>query len=160
MSIETGEERGAAQTARGGIPADTFANRLILARAFAGHLSIRDAAEMCRIGRGAWTNWEKGARPIDMLGTVEIISEKLGVDADWLLNGGPLSGGRRTRWALDRHDRRNGESVVTAPYLAAPESTSDRRGSLSRGRPPGRPDVNRRPSEPRRPTRLSPPIAA
>lgn len=86
------------------VPADTFANRLLLARAFAGHLSIREAAERCGIGRGAWTNWEKGAKPDDRHEVVEIISAELGVDEDWLLNGGPLADGteRRSRWARDR----------------------------------------------------------
>lgn len=152
MSIEIGEERGAAQTAPGGIPADTFANRLILARAHAGHLSIDAAAKLCGLGRGAWTNWEKGARPMDMLGTVEIISEKLGVDADWLLNGGGLAGTRRTRWALDRRGRSDATVTEANP--------NPDKGSLTRGRPPGRADRSVRPGGVRRPARLTPPIAA
>lgn len=43
-----------------GIPVDSIANRLILARHLAGHLSIREAAARCSIGRGAWQNWERG----------------------------------------------------------------------------------------------------
>lgn len=89
------------------IPADTFAHRLMLARAHAGHLSIRDAATMCGFGRGAWTNWEKGSQPVDMLYAVEVISEKLNVDPDWLLNGGQLREedqprDRRIRWSTVR----------------------------------------------------------
>lgn len=86
--MTTEPQQSAAQ--RGGIPADSFANRLMLARAYAGHLSIRDAAEMCGLGRGAWTNWEKGAKPVDLIEIVEVIAEKLGVDFDWLLFGGEL----------------------------------------------------------------------
>jgi transcriptional regulator with XRE-family HTH domain len=76
---------------QGGIPADSFANRLMLARAFAGHLSIRDAAELCDLGRGAWTNWEKGAKPADIIDIATVVAEKLRVDFDWLLFGGELS---------------------------------------------------------------------
>lgn len=87
-------------TQRGGIPADSFANRLMLARAYAGHLSIREAADLCGIGRGAWTNWEKGARPADIIEITAVIADKLSVDRNWLLFGGQLGpadprGGRR-----------------------------------------------------------------
>lgn len=88
MAMTTEPQQSAAQ--RGGIPADSFANRLMLARAYAGHLSIRDAAELCGLGRGAWTNWEKGAKPGDKIEIAEVVAEKLGVDFDWLLFGGAL----------------------------------------------------------------------
>jgi hypothetical protein len=107
MTVTTGEARSATADDRKGIPADTFANRLMLARAYAGHLSIREAAERCkghgiRMGHGAWAAWEKGAMPFDKLAVVEIVSEQLGVDADWLLNGGPLvQQKRRARWRRD-----------------------------------------------------------
>jgi transcriptional regulator with XRE-family HTH domain len=70
---------------------DSFGNRLKLTRAHAGHLSIREAADRCDIGRGAWTNWEKGARPSDIIEVTEVIAAKLGVDRDWLLFGGSLT---------------------------------------------------------------------
>lgn len=73
------------------IPVDSFGNRLMLARAHAGHISIREAADLCEIGRGAWTNWEKGARPVDIIDVADVIADKLGVDRDWLLFGGGLS---------------------------------------------------------------------
>src|SRR2546421_6139646 len=98
MTTNTGDGRerefAAEGAPRGGIPADTFANRLILARAYAGHLSQREAADLCGLGRGAWTNWERGARCRDLLDVVGKVSEKLGVDHDWLLFGGPLASGR------------------------------------------------------------------
>lgn len=96
MTIEPQES---ADTRRGGIPTDSFANRLMLARAFAGHLSIREAADLCGIGRGAWTNWEKGARPADIIDVATEVADKLGVDRDWLLFGGNLSqeGGKTPR---------------------------------------------------------------
>lgn len=79
---------------RGRIPADTLANRLMLARALAGHLSIREAADLCGLGRGAWTKWERGTRPSDVLEIVPLIAEKLEVDEQWLMWGGPLEGPR------------------------------------------------------------------
>jgi transcriptional regulator with XRE-family HTH domain len=93
-----GEERerelDAPQEPKGRIPADTLANRLMLARALAGHISIREAADVCGLGRGAWTNWERGSRPVDILEIVPIIAEKLDVDEQWLMWGGPLEGPR------------------------------------------------------------------
>jgi transcriptional regulator with XRE-family HTH domain len=70
---------------------DSFGNRLKLARAHAGHLSIREAADRCDIGRGAWTNWERGARPADIIEVAAVVACRLGVDRDWLLFGGPLT---------------------------------------------------------------------
>lgn len=89
-------------TERGSIPVDSFGNRLMLARAHAGHISIREAADLCNLGRGAWTNWEKGARPADIIEISAIVADKLGVDRDWLLFGGRLGEaeprtGRRVR---------------------------------------------------------------
>lgn len=94
----TGEGPATTSQARS-VPADSFGNRLMLARAHAGHvvyslgriLSIREAADLCGLGRGAWTNWERGARPIGESDIVRIVSEKLGVDPDWLRDGGPLA---------------------------------------------------------------------
>jgi len=76
---------------RSAIPADSFANRLMLARAHADHLSIREAAELCELGRGAWTNWEKGTLPGDIIEVATIVAEKLKVDREWLLFGGQLA---------------------------------------------------------------------
>lgn len=87
MSIEPDQSQA---TGRGSIPVDSFGNRLMLARAHAGHLSIREAADLCDIGRGAWTNWEKGARPADIIEVAAVVADKLGVDRDWLLFGGNL----------------------------------------------------------------------
>lgn len=83
---------------RGRIPADTLPNRLMLARRLAG-LSIRDAADLCGLGRGAWTKWENGSRPLDLLEITGIIAEKLDIDLEWLRFGGALvpSRGRPTK---------------------------------------------------------------
>jgi transcriptional regulator with XRE-family HTH domain len=71
------------------IPTDSIANRLILARALAGHMSIREAALLCNIGRGAWQNWERGYST-PRINDVRAIAEGLGVDLTWLAQGGPL----------------------------------------------------------------------
>ena len=71
------------------IPVDTVANRLLLARAMAGHLSIREAALKCNLGRGAWQNWERGVSA-PPLAAIERIADTLGVDRVWLTWGGPL----------------------------------------------------------------------
>ena len=105
---------------RGAIPADSFAARLMLARMHAGHLSIRDAAEKCALGRGAWTNWEKGALPGDIIGVATVIAEKLDIDRDWLLFGGSLSQ-EEARTAVQRGARDTKRGFSPVSRLAAPE---------------------------------------
>lgn len=78
------------QTHERDVPLDTFGNRLMLARAHAGHISISRAAELTGLGRGAWQNWERGTPPSNMAAVVEIIATSLNVDRDWLMWGGPL----------------------------------------------------------------------
>ena len=116
---------------RTGIPADTFANRLLLSRAYAGHLSIREAAERCGLGRGAWQNWEKGTRPDDYDGLVELIAETLGVSREWLRSGGELAQSstqaRPARWARHRRvevtvtQRQSRQAYVGHGYNARPD---------------------------------------
>jgi DNA-binding XRE family transcriptional regulator len=116
---------------------DTFGMRLMLARAYAGHISIRDAADLCGLGRGAWTNWEKEAKPSDKWETCEIISEKLGVDFEWLFHGGPLTPEPRRR--RDRHGRGEGGQpggrAVTSAYPGLAVRPSH--GPLITGQKPG-----------------------
>lgn len=73
-------------------PADTFSNRLLLARALAGHLSIREAADLTGLNREAWRDWERGRRPRDILDVCRRVADAMEVDHDWLLFGGPLAG--------------------------------------------------------------------
>lgn len=73
------------------VPEDSYAHRLMLARAHAGHLSIREAAEKCGLNYASWANWERGTRSRTMVEDAEAISEGLGIDRDWLLHGGPLT---------------------------------------------------------------------
>lgn len=79
------------------VPEDSYANRLILARAHAGHLSQREAAERCGLNDANWTNWERGIRSRTMVEDAEAIAEGLGVDLHWLLHGGPLTRPGRRR---------------------------------------------------------------
>lgn len=125
----------------GGIPADTLGNRLMLARAYAGHLSIREAADRCGLGRGAWTNWERGARPADVREVVTRVADVLGVDRDWLMWGG----------ALVRPDGANATKLATSQEPAAKTESDDARPdristhNLSEYDRPNRRDPIRRP---------------
>lgn len=100
MSTPTGEEHGAANPEptespkrRGRVPADSFPNRLVLARRLAG-LTIREAAAQAGVNYGSWSNWENGKRPVDILDTANRISEALDIDHEWLLFGGALAPAR------------------------------------------------------------------
>lgn len=79
----------APQTARQLIPADSLANRLILIRRELG-LSQREAALRCGVGFGSWQSWENGSAPRNALRDLVWVAERLGVDRDWLMFGGPL----------------------------------------------------------------------
>lgn len=144
---------GAARTT--GIPADTFANRLMLARAQAGHISIREAAELCGVGRGAWTNWEKGARPESYEDLTDLIAERLGCDRDWLRHGGSLRPvddrpARAPRWRRTHSPSPWKTSAADRPMPARPID----------GRAPGHPVSRRPPPGPGRTSRVQHPPAA
>lgn len=146
------EERETANAAArrvGRVPADTFSNRLLLARAMAGHISIREAALMTGLNRGSWEGWERGRRPRDILDAAQRIASVLDVDEHWLLFGGPLAGPRGV--PTKRPPGINGRYQPTA-------------GRPRDGRPNGRPGADRSPQpqrpEQRRPHRISRPQAA
>lgn len=144
-------------TQRGAIPADSFAARLMLARMHAGHLSIRDAAEKCALGRGAWTNWEKGALPGDIIGVATLIAEKLGIDRDWLLFGGSLSAERQRVTGRASADPKRVSGPVSR--LAAPAVPA--RHPRPAHRPTGRTSpAERRPQTVRSPGHTMPTSAA
>jgi transcriptional regulator with XRE-family HTH domain len=79
----------AVQTARKLVPADSLANRLILIRREL-NLSQRDAAQRCGVGFGSWQSWENGSAPRNALRDLVWVAERLDVDRDWLMFGGPL----------------------------------------------------------------------
>jgi|SRR5690242_599662 len=128
---------GADGAPKGAIPADTFAARLMLARMHAGHLSIREAADLCGIGRGAWTNWEKGARPVDRLEICRDIADKLEINYEWLLFGGPLTGPRGV--PTSRKTKGGSGDTVPYPHLARRPSPTHPNGRPRTGAPPGAP---------------------
>lgn len=137
-------------TARQGrIPADTFSNRLVLARRLAG-LTIREAAAQTGLNYGSWSNWENGMRPLDAVGVCTAIAEALDIDFNWLLLGGPLAGPRGL--PTKRPPGLNMRYPATA-------------GRTRDTRPNGRPTEGQRPGAPphpeqRRPVRISRPSAA
>lgn len=127
------------------IPTDTFAHRLVLVRAYR-NLTVKEAAAKTGLGYGSWSNWERGAKPRDLLEAVEAISEGLGIDPVWLLNGGalPRAGARRIRWGVDSHERReDGKPPFRQASTNLPERPVDNR---PKGRPTNGPATGKRPS--------------
>jgi transcriptional regulator with XRE-family HTH domain len=147
MTIDAAAQTTAASHGR--IPADTFATRLMLARAQAGHISIREAADLCGIGRGAWTNWEKGAQPESYEDLTDLIAERLNCDRDWLRHGGALrpaeaTEGRKPRWRRVASPSTCKPSKADRPMPARPIE----------GRASSRPADRRPPSGPGRTSRV------
>lgn len=139
------DERELAEGQRQGrIPADTLPNRLMLARKLAG-LSIREAAELCEVGRGAWTNWENGARPLDFLEITGVIAERLDIDVDWLRFGGALAGpkGREVRSLTKRpvNDTLRYSTSSVRPMSTRPRQGRPNTRGDAKAPPLGRPVV-------------------
>jgi transcriptional regulator with XRE-family HTH domain len=138
------------------VPADTFANRLLLARRMNG-LTIKQAAALIADGdesdvASSWSNWENGRRPRDAPETIRLIAAALDVDQEWLMFGGPLSPSAPPR----RVPKRSADTRT--PYVR-------RAGRPTDTRPNGRPTTGQRPGVPprpeqRRPVRISGPSAA
>lgn len=74
------------------IPEDSFAVRLVVLRKHLG-LTQGQAADLCDLDDGSWSNWENGTKPQGMDRIVGKISEALHVDRDWLMWGGGLRTG-------------------------------------------------------------------
>lgn len=129
----------------GRIPADTFSNRLMLTRALAGHVSIREAADLTGLNREAWRDWERGRRPRDILDVCRRVADALQVDFNWLLLGGPLAGphGVATK-------RPGGDTPRYPAWSTRPPDT----------RPDGRPPTAIKDLRSRRPVFLGNPLAA
>lgn len=68
------------------VPEDTFASRLRALRD-AMHLTVPEICELCEVPVPTWRKWEHGASPRGLDVHVKKISERTGVDRDWLLWG-------------------------------------------------------------------------
>lgn len=143
-------------TRTGRIPADTFANRLVLARRLAG-LTIRQAAAEAGLNYGSWSNWENGMRPLDAVEVCTSIARALDVDFNWLLLGGALAGPRGMAVETRRSPAEEpGGLNACYPQRAVrptPTRPNTRPESGQRAGAPPRP-------EQRRPVRISRPRAA
>lgn len=79
------------QTATGVRPADTFPVRLAIVRAVHGW-NYDQAAKATGIGAETWRTWEKGKRHCtDVPGVAAKIAAVTGLDAVWIVFGGPLA---------------------------------------------------------------------
>lgn len=124
------------------IPADSFSNRLLLARRLAG-MTIDQAASACGLNKSSWANWENGKRPHGQVELCGVISEVLDVDFNWLLLGGPLApaSSRPTKRSEPNTDWypefRPGATAGYGPYPASSNRPSDLRpnGRHDRTRP-------------------------
>lgn len=65
-----------------------FGARLALVRWNYGRLNVKEAAVICGVPAASWRDWElNGAMPRDYLGVCKQISDRLGVDLEWLVFG-------------------------------------------------------------------------
>lgn len=77
-------------------PADSFGLRLLLLRRSLG-LKQEEAAKLCGLDNGSWSNWENGKLPRNMAEVVHKIVRATNVDRDWLIWGGDLAPSS-TKW--------------------------------------------------------------
>lgn len=144
MTANTGEPNteAPAATRRGRVPADTFSNRLTLARKLEG-LSIKEAVAQVnertgtRFTESSWSNWEAGMRPRNEADVMQAVAWGLDVDEEWLFWGGPLEGpkGRPVRPVTKR------SGTDTLQYSPKPTRPMSRRPTNTR--PAGRGDTVR-----------------
>lgn len=118
------------------MPADTFAVRLVLVRHHAGRLSIEKAAELCGLNSGNWANWEGGRQPRDRFEVAGVIADALGIDFNWLLQGGPLES-PKGRLVKRRVTKRPTSDTVWNPTSSVRPSSKGPRA----GRPNNRSDL-------------------
>lgn len=150
---------------RGSIPADTFAARLVLARHFAGRLSIEQAARACGLNAGNWAHWEDGRLPRDKVDIAGAVAVGLDVDFNWLLLGGPLSppaptrrAAKRATGATERYPELAVRPTDTRPPSYGPNS--GRKAGVRGANETGQRSTHPGGSEHRRPRRLKHPTAA
>lgn len=126
------------------VPADTFELRLAIARFTAGNISANEAGLMVGVSGTAWRNWEAGRSPgARKPAMLAFIAQQLGVDPDWLRDGGPLrtqraphpdgpSGGLEEECAIRDSNPEPADLVETAPdlRLAQPQPGNELRGDV------------------------------
>ena len=79
------------QVAHERVPVDTFEMRLVIARFAAGDLSAAEAGALVGVTGTTWRNWERGhAKSARKPAMLAFIADRLGVDVEWLRDGGPL----------------------------------------------------------------------
>jgi DNA-binding XRE family transcriptional regulator len=150
MTANPGERDARASSAEpqyaGRVPADTFSNRLVLARRLAG-MTIEEAADATGLSKSSWANWENGTRPHDRDEVCQAIAVALDVDLIWLTFGGPLTParGRPTkRSAVDNcgyHSATSGPGPKsTRPTAGRPKVRGDRVRPIPAARPVKRPN--------------------
>src|SRR6185295_11793625 len=113
---------------RGRVPADTFANRLLLARRMNG-LTIKQAAALLAEDEegdlaSSWSNWENGRRPREAPETIRLIARALDVDEEWLMFGGALSPSAPPRRAAKRPAGLNNPYGRTSVRVIQPRPNS------------------------------------
>lgn len=143
----TANSPGGSPGTRGRVPADTFANRLLLARRMNG-LTIKEAAALIQVEgekdvASSWSNWENGRRPRDVLETVQRIATALDCDLEWLMFGGSLAESNRPV------TKRPGEATLRYSSMAVRPTDTRPKGRAGNGT-----DRTTGPS-PRRPVRIS-----
>lgn len=80
------------------VPVDTFELRLAIARFHAGNLSAQEAGVRVGVTGQTWRNWEAGqSGPARKPAMLAYIAARLGVDPDWLADGGTLKAPRPDR---------------------------------------------------------------
>ncbi|HET8684145.1 MAG TPA: helix-turn-helix transcriptional regulator [Micromonosporaceae bacterium] len=132
MTTTTGEG-----SRTGAVPGDSFAHRLMLVRAHAGYLTVKDAAERCGLNYGSWSNWERGAKPRDLVETVDAIAASLGIDRNWLLFGGPLAAPAPRQRRRSREEEDGLQGISWCP--ASPERPGEYARRPRDNRPAGHP---------------------
>jgi transcriptional regulator with XRE-family HTH domain len=158
-----GPEERVPGTEAGSIPGDTFSARLVLVRHFAGRLSIEQAARRCGLNAGNWAHWEDGRRPRDQVQVAQAIAEALDINLSWLIFGGALAGARGMPTKRTAEDNRRLPHVHPQPaegndpYLPVPVRPKDTRPG---GRPAATSTRATTGPSPRRPVRITRPVAA
>jgi transcriptional regulator with XRE-family HTH domain len=68
------------------VPPSTFASRLVHLRLHLGLTQVQ-AAQLCGLDDGSWSNWERGSRPRAMDVVVDNIAKATKCNRDWLMWG-------------------------------------------------------------------------